>query len=143
MLIPDVVDISRQGTFLQSDVEGLLPIVIRVTLRYCTVVDGLISRLEALNSDQVDRIKEIETEINTHIQNWHIKIRKLGGIPKGLWLVDFDAGDGYFCWKYPEAQLRYWHGYNEGFSNRILIKDRALAKTPKVEQPSKEIFPTI
>ena len=59
------------------------------------------------------------------IHEWHGKVRRLGGIRKGLWLVDFDAGFGYYCWKFPEAELSYWHTYNEGFDNRkkIIVED--------------------
>jgi hypothetical protein len=37
---------------------------------------------------------------------------------KGLWLVDFDNGEGYYCWQYPESNLEYFHGYTEGFAGR-------------------------
>ena len=36
-------------------------------------------------------------------------------------LVDWDAGDGYFCWRYPEPALAHFHGYEEGFAGRVPI----------------------
>ena len=27
---------------------------------------------------------------------------------KGLWLVDFDNGSGYYCWQYPEEGLQFY-----------------------------------
>ena len=42
----------------------------------------------------------------------------LGADVKGLWLVDFDTGAGYYCWKWPEEELAYFHGYEEGFAGR-------------------------
>ena len=45
----------------------------------------------------------------------------LGIVVKGLWLVDFDNGEGYYCWKYPEPAIRHYHGYDEGFAGRMKI----------------------
>jgi len=46
----------------------------------------------------------------------------LGLEVKGLWLVDFDNGSGYFCWTWPEEGLEYFHGYEEGFEGRTRIQ---------------------
>jgi hypothetical protein len=43
---------------------------------------------------------------------------------KGLWLVDFDSGDGYWCWAYPEADLGHWHSYEGGFGARVPVDQR-------------------
>jgi hypothetical protein len=40
---------------------------------------------------------------------------------KGLWLVDFDNGSGYYCWRYPELRLEYYHSYDGGFGSRMRI----------------------
>ena len=37
------------------------------------------------------------------------------------WLVDFDNGEGYYCWKYPEDTVGHFHGYEDGFAGRISI----------------------
>ena len=42
---------------------------------------------------------------------------------KGLWLVDFDSGDGYWCWAYPEDDLGYWHSYEGGFGARVPLEE--------------------
>ena len=41
---------------------------------------------------------------------------------KGLWLVDFDNGSGYYCWKHPEVSLDYYHTYVVGFGGRVRIQ---------------------
>ena len=35
--------------------------------------------------------------------------------------LDFDKGDGYYCWKYPEPALNHFHGYEEGFGGRLSL----------------------
>ena len=47
---------------------------------------------------------------------------RLGIEVKGLWLIDFDNGSGYYCWQYPEESLQYFHGYDDGFSGRVKLQ---------------------
>jgi len=47
---------------------------------------------------------------------------------KGLWLVDFDSGDGYWCWSYPEEDLRHWHSYEGGYGERVTVEHRPNAQ---------------
>ena len=47
---------------------------------------------------------------------------KMGIEVKGLWLIDFDNGSGYYCWQYPEESLQYFHGYEEGFGGRVKLQ---------------------
>ena len=81
----------------------------------------LANRVEAIKKTNIVRASEIETEINFIIEKWQDKVEKLGAKPKGLWLADFDKGDGYYCWKFPETQIAFWHGYNDGFSGRLSV----------------------
>jgi hypothetical protein len=48
------------------------------------------------------------------VNGWADEVRALGVEVKGLWLVDFDNGEGYYCWKYPEETVGHYHGYEEG-----------------------------
>ena len=63
--------------------------------------------------------EELETEREGVVRDWMREVRSLGVEIKGLWLVDFDSGAGYYCWKYPEPALGYFHGYEEGFGGRL------------------------
>lgn len=55
------------------------------------------------------------------IERWAREMEALGAEVKGLWLIDFDSGGGYYCWKWPEREFSF-HGYEEGFSGRIPIQ---------------------
>ena len=50
------------------------------------------------------------------------ELQTLGAEPKGLWLVDFDNGVGYYCWCYPEPGITHYHGYSDGFAGRVTIQ---------------------
>lgn len=65
---------------------------------------------------------EIEARLRSEIGRWTREMEALGVEVKGLWLVDFDNGSGYFCWKWPEEGLGWFHGYEDGFSGRTRIQ---------------------
>ena len=53
------------------------------------------------------------------VERWASEIESLGCEVKGLWLVDWDSGDGYYCWRFPEPTVGHFHGYDEGFAGRL------------------------
>lgn len=118
-----VVGIGRRGPFTLMEARNLLVVVRSITEKYAEQVDKKIVRLEALGSSQDPLVRDLEGEVNQLIDEWNDKVQKLGGVPRGLWLVDFDSGHGYFCWKYPERDILYWHSYSDGFSGRIPIQN--------------------
>jgi len=66
-----------------------------------------------------EQLRESAAEL---LEEWAHKVRALGAEVKGPWLVDFDSGAGYYCWKWPEEGLGFFHGYEEGFSGRIRLQ---------------------
>ncbi len=50
--------------------------------------------------DCVARIQKV-------IDVWMEQVDEVGLKACGLWAVDFDKGDGYYSWKYPEPSLEY------------------------------------
>ena len=65
------------------------------------------------------RAVKLNEWINTVINQWAEDILDLGALPKGLWTVDFDSGEGYFfCWTLNEPNLTHFHMYEEGFVAR-------------------------
>ena len=55
------------------------------------------------------------------VARWAEELGSLGLEVKGAWLVDWDSGDGYFCWRYPEPALAHFHGYEDGFAGRVPV----------------------
>jgi hypothetical protein len=55
------------------------------------------------------------------IERWTREMEALGAEVKGLWLIDFDSGAGYYCWRWPEPDF-FFHGYEEGFAGRVPIQ---------------------
>jgi hypothetical protein len=64
----------------------------------------------------------LEAGVQEVVERWARHMEALGAEVKGLWLVDFDNGNGYYCWRWPEPELGYFHGYEDGFSGRTRIQ---------------------
>lgn len=122
----EIVGPTQVKIFTHQQVEELLPLVYRVTEEHSKDVKYLMSCIDAMSDKTTLRGLEIQDQINEHIQKWQNKIERLGGKPKGLWLADFDFGDGYYCWKFPETQIKYCHGYQDGFTGRRRIDNFEL-----------------
>jgi hypothetical protein len=66
------------------------------------------------------RIESLTAALRRGLQ----EIAAMGGVPKdlGLGLVDFphlrDGREVNLCWKYGEREIRFWHGLDEGYSER-------------------------
>jgi hypothetical protein len=101
--------------------RALLPDVRKRTAAAVAAVEALLEQRETgkratLSAEQIDaRIGELTAD-------WARAMEALGLDVKGLWLVDFDNGNGYYCWRWPETELAYFHGYEEGFAGRSRIQ---------------------
>ena len=84
---------------------------------------ALMPRVQELTAEAVERYAKLAGDLEDArleiVQQWAEELRTLGLEIKGLWLVDFDSGAGYYCWKYPEPALNHFHSYEEGFAGRL------------------------
>ena len=115
-----VVELKKHKRFQLREVQELLPIVKKVTQKTVEQVTQLEQRIHDLDPEPSQR-PYFEEQLSRIIQRWSDKISKLGALPKGFWLVDFDNGEGYYCWKYGEDEVEYCHDYESGFSSRTPI----------------------
>jgi regulator of sirC expression with transglutaminase-like and TPR domain len=98
--------------------------------RIFTLIEAreMLPRVRELTSDAFSRYSELGEDADAEddrqevVRSWIERLAALGVEIKGLWLVDFDSGAGYYCWKYPEQSLDYFHGYEEGFSGRLPLQ---------------------
>ena len=118
----NVIEINRKNTFTLQEARQLLPIIYRFTEDASREVRLHINRIEAFSDKASPAVQKLEEDINGIIERWQDKVSKLGAAPKGLWMADFDNGSGFYCWKYPETEINHWHGYQDGFSGRIVIE---------------------
>ncbi|HUP50499.1 MAG TPA: DUF2203 family protein [Thermoanaerobaculia bacterium] len=94
--------------FSYEDAAALLPVVQRLT-------EDAVERVETLSDAAV-------TDYQRVVETWAAEVMSLGIEVKGLWLIDFDNGSGYYCWQWPEPSLQFFHGYEEGFGGRVKLQ---------------------
>jgi hypothetical protein len=102
--------------FSYEEAVALIPQVRQITTEAVEELEGL---------PQADAEDSASTEGSLDYQrivsSWADSILNLGIEVKGLWLIDFDNGSGYYCWRHPESSLQYFHGYDEGFTGRVKL----------------------
>jgi hypothetical protein len=113
-------DSTARRTFTLVEAQQMLPRVRALTEHAAQEVDQLSSTIHRMAESDPARVPTV-TEIENVVAAWTTRLQELGLVVKGLWLVDWDNGDGYYCWKYPEMAILHYHGYDEGFAGRLKI----------------------
>ncbi len=107
-------------TFTYEEALESFPLIEHVTEVAVRQIEALVSRIRS--REELDtRRAELEEAHRQIVESWMQEIVRLGCETKGLWLVDWDSGDGYYCWRYGEATIGHFHGYDDGFAGRIAI----------------------
>jgi len=111
---------STGRIFTYEEAQNTFPAVRGLTYAAVRQIEALHNSLHS-RQELESRRGEIEETCDRIVQAWALEILDLGCEVKGLWLVDWDMGDGYYCWRYPEEVLAHYHGYDEGFGGRMPI----------------------
>ncbi len=101
--------------------RALFPDVRARTERAVAEIERLEAQREAHAAGAPERAG-LEERIERALDRWAREMEALGVQVKGLWLIDFDSGAGYYCWKWPEPTLGFFHGYEDGFGGRTPIQ---------------------
>ena len=102
--------VQEKKIFTLAEAREALPQVRQIT-------SAAVARYDSFGEDP-----ETEEERQDVVREWIRELSTLGVEIKGLWLVDFDSGAGYYCWKHPELSLEFFHGYEEGFAGRLPLQ---------------------
>ncbi|MEE8482153.1 MAG: DUF2203 family protein [Acidiferrobacterales bacterium] len=115
--IAEIVTAGESRVFSLTEAKTLFPMVRHITQTAYAELEPVRKNLDGLLPTDT-QLPQVEMQYETIVKRWVGKMGRLGLVVKGLWLVDFDTGDGYLCWKFPELRLAYYHCYDEGFANR-------------------------
>jgi len=111
---------SDKKIFTYHEAKQLIPHIYQMTHVAYQRISAITEELRS-SSLANQRRDELEEEFEATVVSWAEQLENLGCVIKALWLVDFDNGKGYYCWKYPEKALDHYHTYEEGFSGRMRI----------------------
>ena len=106
--------------FSLQQARDLLPQIKHLTADAVRRAESLASQLKGLAEDDPSHAPLV-TALRDVVNTWADEVKALGLEAKGMWLVDFDNGEGYYCWSYPEETVAHYHGYDDGFAGRIPI----------------------
>ena len=107
--------------FSLQQARDLLPQVKHMTADAVRRAESLVTQLQRIEEDDPQHAT-LSAALRDVVNGWAEEVQSLGLEAKGLWLVDFDNGSGYYCWRYPEEDLLYFHSYDEGFRGRMRIQ---------------------
>lgn len=117
-----VIPIHSHRIFTREEAEELLPIVRRITEQAALKASDLQERLSFVPLEEILH-ERLSIRLDTTVKMWAAKILHLGCEPRGIWLVDFDTGDGWFSWRYGDDDLHYFHSHNIHPGQDILIQE--------------------
>ncbi len=113
---------SESRVFTLDEARELFPLVHRITHEAALELKPVQLRLQnMLGSDP--RLRAVSAEYEVVVKRWVEKMARLGLVVGALWRVDFDTGDGYFSWKYPEHRLGFYRTHAEPFDQRRPIDE--------------------
>ena len=112
---------ADSNLYVLAEASELLPVVRKVTENAYRRLSRLDERLELMLLCDPRRTA-IADEYEKIVRKWIASITRLGAIPNGLWRVDFDTGEGYLCWRFPELKIGYFRDYDCEFDDRMSVK---------------------
>jgi hypothetical protein len=103
-----VIPIHSRRKFTRQEAEEILPIVKRITARTAATVDDLQDEMKFVPKDE-PLYTRLVIRMQSEVKLWATRVFQLGCEPTGIWLVDFDAGDGWFSWRLGDDDLAFFN----------------------------------
>jgi hypothetical protein len=111
---------ASRRIFTYDEAIATFPVVRDLTAAAVRQIEALVNKVNSRDEMETRR-EELEETCERIVQSWAERVMALGCEVKGLWLVDWDSGDGYYCWRFPEEAISFFHTYEDGFAGRIPI----------------------
>ena len=108
--------------FNLTEARDLLPLVLSITQKHQCELEPIQDRLNKMLSNDPRR-NPIEREYEQVVSKWKVKIEKLGASVHGLWVVEFNVGEGAISWRYPELGLKYFREKGADKMSRLKLRD--------------------
>ena len=104
----DVIQIHSKRIFSEEDAIAILPIIKKITYKAYDKVEEIKEQIEFVPPEEPLH-NRLKMQLGIAVKGWAIKMTSLGCDPKGLWSVDFNAGEGAFSWRLGEDNINFFH----------------------------------
>ena len=104
--VHSIYHLNNEKKFTEDEAYDLLNLLMAVTSKSKNKINELNSRLE-YHKSRPSVADELQSQLNTEIQKWSDKVRRLGGFPLSLYKVNIPAEAGYFSWEFPCAEVKF------------------------------------
>jgi hypothetical protein len=111
---------SAKRIFTYDEALATFPAVRDLTSAAVRQVEALTNGFGS-REEMGSRRDELQEARERIVHAWAREVSAIGCEVKGIWLVDWDSGDGYYCWRFPEQAIGFFHAYDEGFAGRLPI----------------------
>lgn len=101
-----IYPMNHSRNFTEDQAYELVNLFLAVTQKAKKNINGLNSQLE-FHKNIPHEADAIQININTEIQKWSDKMKRLGGVPLSLFKVKVPAEEGYFIWEFPQADIEF------------------------------------
>ena len=105
--IVHIYPLGSNQKFDENDANQLVTVLLNITYKSKKDITALNAQKELYKFDQ-NKNEQTEIKLNTAITRWSEKIRRLGGIPVGLYEVKIPSDTGYFQWIYPQDTIIFY-----------------------------------
>lgn len=106
----EIIPIHTRRSFSSAEAERLLPVIRRMTEKAAREVAQLQEQIRFVPQNE-PLYQRLFAKMQLAVRRWSIKVSQLGCEPRGVWLVDFNAGDGWFTWRLGDEGLAFFHSH--------------------------------
>jgi hypothetical protein len=103
-VIGAIQPLNSLKVFTHQEALDLLPLLLRISEKTKKALNNYNAQL-AYFKNRSDKSQELQEKINSEIQTWSEKIRRLGAIPVQFLKVKVPSEQGFFYWEYPSTSL--------------------------------------
>lgn len=105
--LASIFPLNQSSSFSQRQAFELIDSLYVVTAKAKNKISALSGHVE-YNKRIPAQAETFQNMLNEEIQKWSEKVRRLGGIPLGLYKVKIVAEEGgYYTWEFPSADLSH------------------------------------
>jgi hypothetical protein len=102
--VRNIFPLNQTKTFSHEEALELVPLLMHISSKTKRDLNVLNSQLSFFKSN-TQKAQGIQEQINTSLQVWSDKVRRLGAIPVSLCKVRIPGEEGHYLWEYPENRL--------------------------------------